>query len=232
MKRVCIIPARGGSKRIPRKNIRLFIDKPIIAFSIQSALSCGLFDEVMVSTDDIEIAKVAAEYGAKVPFFRTETNASDTATTVDVLVEVIQQYAKDGVDFAEICCLYPCAPFVSAEALSNAHQLFSETDVDSLVSVVKYSNPIERALQIKDDRLVFKKPEMAMVRSQDIPVFYYDAGQLYWIKTAAIMEEKRIYTDNTIAFEISELCAHDIDNEVDWQLAELKYKIGNRINHV
>ena len=150
MSSIAIIPARGGSKRIPRKNIRDFFGKPIIAYSIEAALASGIFDEVMVSTDDEEIAKVAQEYGAKVPFFRSEENSGDMAMTVPVLIEVLQEYEKIGRVYNYLCCIYPCAPFVTAGRLKEGMELLRSSGADSVLPVVRFSYPPQRCLVIRD----------------------------------------------------------------------------------
>ena len=159
MSSLAIITARGGSKRIPRKNIKDFLGKPIIAYSIEAALGSGVFDEVMVSTDDKEIATIAEKFGAKVPFFRSEATSNDTATTNDVLMEVINEYEKRGKKFDYCACIYPTAPFVTSEKLKKANEMILSNKVDTLIPVVSFSYPPKRALVIRDERLVFKYPE-------------------------------------------------------------------------
>lgn len=225
MKNLAIIPARGGSKRIPGKNIKAFLGKPIIAYSIEAALKSGLFDEVMVSTDDETIAEMAKKYGAKVPFLRSPKNADDFATTADVLVEVIDEYKRIDKHFAMACCLYPTAPFVTPLQLQNAHSRMIDEELDSIYPVVPFSYPIQRALRINDGRLGFINPEFANSRSQDLQKAFMDAGQFYFFKVDAFLKSKSLLLAKTGAMIISELAAQDIDNEVDWQLAEMKYKL-------
>ncbi|UUV21277.1 pseudaminic acid cytidylyltransferase [Paenimyroides aestuarii] len=222
---LCIIPARGGSKRIPRKNIKDFLGKPIIAYSIEVALDSGLFSEVMVSTDDEEIAEVAKKYGAKVPFMRTEKTADDFATTMDVLVEVVDKYKKEGKYFKNVCCIYATSPLVSPEILKKSFDVYNEKKFDSLFSVIKYSFPIQRSLSVNDDKITFNYPENANKRSQDLNDSFHDAGQFYWMKENLICKGAVLVTKNTGAYEISELQGQDIDNELDWKLAELKYEL-------
>jgi pseudaminic acid cytidylyltransferase len=225
VKNLAIIPARGGSKRIPGKNIKAFLGKPIIAYSIEAALKSGLFDEVMVSTDDEAIAEMAKKYGAKVPFLRSPKNADDFATTAEVLVEVIDEYKRIAKYFAMACCLYPTAPFVTPLQLQNAHSRMIDEELDSIYPVVPFSYPIQRALRINDGRLGFINPEFATARSQDVPKAYMDAGQFYFFQVDAFLKSKSLLMPKTGAMIISELTAQDIDNEVDWQLAEMKYKL-------
>ncbi|MFC2187818.1 pseudaminic acid cytidylyltransferase [Fulvivirgaceae bacterium LMO-SS25] len=228
MKNLAIIPARGGSKRIPGKNIKAFLGKPIIAYSIEAALKSGLFDEVMVSTDDEAIAEMAKIYGAKVPFFRSPKNADDFATTAEVLVEVIDEYKRIDKHFAMACCLYPTAPFVTPLQLQNAHSRMIDEELDSIYPVVPFSYPIQRALRINDGRLGFVNPEFATARSQDLPKAYMDGGQFYFFQVDAFLKTKSLLMAKTGAMIISELAAQDIDNEVDWKLAEMKYKLINK----
>jgi N-acylneuraminate cytidylyltransferase len=231
MGNLCIIPARGGSKRIPRKNIKDFLGKPIIAYSIEAALKSNLFDEVMVSTDDEEIAKVAIQYGAKVPFIRSKKNADDFATTVDVLSEVLNEYKILGESFKNVCCIYPTAPFVTPEVLKEGYNKLITDNFDSIFSVLRFSFPIQRALKIEKGKVVMFYPEFMESRSQDLEPSFHDAGQFYWFKSTLVKEQKKLWTNNTGEIEINELSAQDIDNKADWKLAELKYKFNlNLIN--
>jgi len=223
MKVLAIITARGGSKRIPRKNIKEFCGKPIMAYSIESALGSGAFDEVMVSTEDKEIAEISKHYGAKVPFFRSEKTASDFATTTDVLLEVIEEYEKRGERFDIACCIYPTAPFITAERLKQSVEELKKSDADTLIPVVRFSYPPQRALVIEDGHLVFKYPENLITRSQDLEKQYHDAGQFYVFRTEAFKSNKNIMLGNIIPMELDEMEVQDIDTEEDWKLAELKY---------
>lgn len=226
MYKLCIIPARGGSKRIPRKNIKEFLGKPIIAYSIEAALQSNLFDEVMVSTDDNEIAEIAKKYGAKVPFLRSEENANDYATTVDVINEVLQQYKKISKSFKAACCIYPTAPFVSENKLKEAFDLLEINNYDCVFPVMEFSFPIQRALK-KDsnNKMELFQPEHLNSRSQDLEKAYHDSGQFYWFKTKEILEKGKLWTDNTGVIVIKESEGQDIDTLEDWKLAEIKYKL-------
>ena len=225
MKSLCIIPARGGSKRIPRKNIKPFMGKPIIAYSIEAALASGLFDEVMVSTDDEEMARVARQHGAKVPCMRSSETANDYATTVDVLTEVIRTYEQRGCSFHTICCLYATAPFVTAERLREASAQLSDT-IDACFTMVEYSYPIQRSLRVNKEGLVeMTYPEHLKSRSQDLEKIYHDAGQFYFVKTDALLTEKTVWCKRTAPLVLPELEVQDLDTETDWQLAEMKYKL-------
>lgn len=225
MSNLAIIPARGGSKRIPKKNIKEFLGKPIIAYSIEAAIQSGLFDEVMVSTDDTEIAKIAIQYGATVPFMRSDKTANDFATTFDVIQEVLQEYELLNKKFEFTCCIYACAPFVTNEKLINTFQVLQENKFDSVFPIMPYGFPIQRALRKEEDKVSFFYPQFSLSRSQDLEKSYHDAGQFYWMNTAECMEKKQILTKNSGSIVLSELEGQDIDNEVDWKLAELKYEL-------
>ena len=225
MSSLCIIPARGGSKRIPRKNIKPFMGKPIIAYSIDAALRSGVFDEVMVSTDDEEIAGVARQYGASVPFFRSAETANDYATTVDVLLEVIETYKQQGKVFDTICCLYSTAPFVTSDRLKEAYAKISD-NVDACFTMVEYSYPVQRSLQINEiGRVEMRHPEHLKSRTQDLEKVYHDAGQFYFVKTKTLIDEKTVWCKKTAPLVLSELEVQDLDTLTDWQLAEMKYEL-------
>jgi N-acylneuraminate cytidylyltransferase len=226
MKTVCIIPARGGSKRIPKKNIKTFSGQPIIAYSIENALNSNLFDEVMVSTDDPEVAEIAQKYGANVPFMRSAKTADDYAPTIDVVKEVIDSYSKLGKHFNYACCLYPCAPFVTVELLKKGFELMESEKFDSVFPVVAFAYPIQRALKVaKGSKVEMFNPEHILTRSQDLEKAFHDSGQFYWMNCATILQKNQIITDNSGVIEVSELNSHDIDSPTDWKLAELKYAL-------
>lgn len=226
MSSVAIITARGGSKRIPKKNIKDFCGKPIIAYSIEAALQSELFDEVMVSTDDEDIAEVAQQYGAKVPFMRSEKNSDDFATTDDVLKEVLREYEKQGLYFDMMCCIYPTAPFVTSQKLKDAYKRFVTSGVDMLQPVVAFSFPPQRAFIITGGTLNYKHPECALMRSQDLEKMYHDAGQFYIYRVESFLD-KIVQGKNIdmLPFEIDELEVQDIDNITDWKLAEIKFRV-------
>ena len=225
MSNLCIIPARGGSKRIPKKNIKSFLGKPIIAYSIEAAIQSKLFTEIMVSTDCQETAEIALRYGAKVPFLRSKKNSNDFATTYDVIKEVIDEYKKDGVKFENICCIYACAPFVTANNLKHAYQELINKQVDTIFPIIEYSFPIQRAVKIHNEKIELFNIDHLNTRSQDLEKSYHDAGQFYWMKSEKILKKGRIITDNCSSIIITELEGQDIDNELDWELAELKFKL-------
>ncbi len=223
---VAIITARGGSKRIPRKNIKEFMGKPMIAYAIGAALDSEMFDEVMVSTDDDEIAATAVKYGAQVPFMRSEKTANDFATTSDVLNEVVEMYRKQGKTFDTICCLYPCVPFLTGNILRQAYDKFSRTDCESLTPVVKFSYPIQRAFRVNENGyLEYREPENARTRSQDLEPMYHDVGMFYFMKNS-VFDGGR---NRTAFFEMDESCIQDIDTPEDWKMAELKYKVMHNV---
>ncbi|MFH4969238.1 pseudaminic acid cytidylyltransferase [Gaetbulibacter sp. M240] len=226
MRRVAIIPARGGSKRIPRKNIKSFCGKPILAYSIEAALKSNLFNEVMVSTDDPEIADVAKNLGAKVPFLRSVKSSNDYATTFDVLEEVLSSYSKQNICFNQGCCIYPTAPFTTPAKLIKFFNYLDVSNFDCVFPVVKYSYPIQRALKLDEsNKMSMVSPENIVARSQDLSNSYHDAGQFYCFKIDKLLEAKSLWTENTGAFEIKEMEVQDIDNIEDWEIAEFKYKL-------
>ena len=224
-KKIAIITARGGSKRIPRKNIKEFCGKPILAYSIQAAADSGIFDTVMVSTDDEEIAEIARQYGAEVPFYRSAETANDFATTNDVLLEVLAEYEKRGQQFDMAVCIYPTAPFVTAEKIKCAVEQLSESDADTLIPVVAFSYPPQRAMIVEEGRLVFEYPQYLDSRSQDLTPHYHDVGQFYVFRTAAFQENRKLMVGNILPMVVSELEVQDIDNQTDWEIAEMKYRL-------
>lgn len=228
MKNLAIIPARGGSKRIPRKNIKDFLGKPIITYSIEVALTSGLFDEVMVSTDDEEIAAIAKQYGAKVPFMRSHENADDFATLADVLIEVLRQYQVTHKSFENICCILPTAPLTNASQIRNAFKKLTDENLDSVLPVVEFSYPILRALELDtNNKLKMIWPKYLNSRSQDLKPAYHDSGSFYWVKSNSLIEQETLFCNNGSAIVLPETEIQDIDNETDWKLAELKYKLLN-----
>lgn len=225
MTSIAIITARGGSKRIPHKNIKMFCGKPIIAYSIEAALASGIFCEVMVSTDSDEIAEIARKYGAKVPFLRSELTSNDYATTNDVLSEVLDEYEARGIGFDVMFCIYPTAPFITPDKLKNALAELEQTNADSVLPVVPYSFPPQRGMIIKDGRLGYQHPDYKLSRSQDLEPVYHDCGQFYACKVDAFRKCKSIVTDNTVALVLPENEVQDIDTCMDWQIAEMKYQL-------
>ena len=223
---IAIIPARGGSKRIPRKNIKNFLGKPIIAYSIEAALKSKLFNEVMVSTDDEEIAEISKSYGAKVPFLRSKENSDDFATTTDVVLEVLDQYKLRNREFKYACCIYPTAPLIKFQKLRDGFNKLKSENLNAVFPVVTFSYPIWRGLKLtKEGKCVMMWPENLNQRSQDLEKTYHDAGQWYWININKFKSDQKIFSDNTSCIILSETEVQDIDNLTDWKLAELKYAL-------
>lgn len=230
MGRLAIIPARGGSKRIPRKNIRNFLGKPIIAYSIAAALDSNLFDQIMVSTDDEEIAEISLKLGAQVPFKRCQKNADDFATTFDVLREVIDQYKiQFNQQYEYACCIYPTAPLIQIEKLQEGFDLLVSKNYDSVFPVASFGYPVWRGLEIINDRVFSIWPEYKNARSQDLKKVYHDAGQWYWFRPGRITNT--LFTDNSSCVVLDDLYVQDIDTLVDWSFAELKYKALHNFNY-
>lgn len=225
IKNVAIITARGGSKRIPRKNIKDFLGKPIIAYSIFAAIESGCFEEVMVSTDDHEIADVARNFGAEIPFLRSDETSNDFATTADVLFEVLNDYNRMGKSFDYACCIYPTAPFVTPEKLKQGNELLLNTGSESVFPVARFGYPIQRAVQIENNHLSMIWPEHMNSRSQDLQPAYHDTGQFYWFAVAPFMRSKKLFTDHSAPIIVPETEVQDIDNEDDWKIAEMKYRL-------
>ncbi len=225
MSSIAIITARGGSKRIPGKNIREFCGKPILAYSIEAAIGSGVFDEVMVSTDSEEISAAAKKYGAKVPFLRSAKTSDDFATTAEVLKEVIEAYERRGRQFELLCCLYPTAPFVTAEKLREAAQTMNRQAADSLIPVVRFSFPPQRAFRICEDKVTYQFPEHATTRSQDLEPLYHDCGQFYMCRVALFQKHGSLLAGKCVPYFMPEEEVQDIDCMSDWIQAELKYKL-------
>ena len=224
MSRVAIITARGGSKRIPKKNIKDFCGKPILAYSIEAAIKSNLFDEVMVSTDSQEIAKIAKDYGAQIPFMRSRETSNDYAITMDVLKECIAKYSEIGKEFDTVCCIYPTAPFITSQKLKEAIEIFDLKDADCVSPVVQFSFPPQRSFVIENDKLVYKWPENYAKRSQDLEKMYHDVGQFYVYKTEAI-KNKSIHEMSNYPIIVPESQVQDIDTMEDWKLAEIKFRL-------
>ncbi|WP_035779075.1 pseudaminic acid cytidylyltransferase [Butyrivibrio sp. MC2013] len=221
MSAIAIITARGGSKRIPHKNIRSFLGKPIINYSIEAALESGVFDEVMVSTDSKEIADIAKMAGASVPFLRSEKTSSDYATTAEVLNEVLLNYKSLGKKFDFMCCIYPTAPFVTADKLKKAMLEMIANKADSVMPVVQFSYPPQRGYVLRDGRIYYQHPEYATTRSQDLEPIYHDAGQFYFYRLYDCIKWNG---SSYVPIIVPETEVQDIDNMSDWEIAELKYQ--------
>lgn len=226
MSALAIILARSGSKRIPGKNLRPFLGHPVIHYPVKAALESGCFDEVMVSTDDDQIAAAARAAGAVTPFKRSAENASDQATTTDALLEVIAQYRAAGREFEYICGMYASAPLITVDHLRAGWEIIqNDPAAQTVMPVIRYGYPVHRAFVIQQGRLQLMMPEHGFTRSQDLPIAYHDAGQWYWMRVADFERGRKVFADRCLPVELSELEVQDIDNEVDWKLAELKARI-------
>ncbi len=222
MNNLAIIPARGGSKRIPQKNIRDFLGKPIIAYSIETAIRSGLFSEVMVSTDDEKIASIAEKFGAKIPFLRSQENANDFAGLAEVVDEVLLEYKKRNIIHQYVCCILPTAPLLAETNLKLGLEKIQSGDYYSVRPIVPFTYPIQKAFKYNEGHIEILQPKFAKIRSQDLTPTYHDAGQFYWFYfNKGLIPEKRG------AIIISNKDAQDIDNYDDWKIAELKYKLNH-----
>lgn len=224
MKTIAIIPARGGSKRIPRKNIKIFIDKPIIAYSIEAALKSNIFDEVIVSTDDEEIAAVSREHGAETPFFRPASLADDHATTDDVIRHAITWLRDHNHAVEYLCCIYATAPFICPEYIIEGHQKLINSDKHYAFSITRYPFPIQRALRMDaNGKLETFFQHYTSTRSQDLEEAYHDAGQFYWGRAESFLAGEEVYSPQAIPIILPRFMVQDIDTEEDWLQAELMY---------
>ncbi|MCL2254797.1 MAG: pseudaminic acid cytidylyltransferase [Lachnospiraceae bacterium] len=221
-KSIAIITARGGSKRIPKKNIKDFCGRPMIYYAIDTALKAGVFNHVMVSTDDAEIAEIAKSFGAEVPFMRSLVTSGDLATTDDVLTEVLKEYQIRGEMFDSFCCIYPTCPLLKAERLREAMAMLSECD--GVIPVVRFSYPPQRGIYVAEGRIERIYPEHYKTRSQDLKPIYHDSGQFYALRADAFLAAGTLNVPNLKAMILSEMEVQDIDTEADWELAELKFK--------
>lgn len=223
--KLAIIPARGGSKRIPRKNIKDFQGMPIIGYAILAACDAG-FDDVMVSTDDAEIANVARQFGASVPFMRSSANSGDHIGTVPVLLEVLECYSKKyKVSFSDICCIYPCNPFLTTKKLQHGLDRHIKSKAESTFPVVRYSYPPQRGLMFFNTEFQMIWPENYHARSQDLQAIYHDTGQFYWLNVEALSKQKKLFMAKSTPLIYPETEVQDIDTLEDWTLAEVKYQL-------
>lgn len=229
MKNLALITARGGSKRILKKNIKNFNGKPIIYYSINTAINSKIFDYVMVSTDDKEIAKISKKFGAKVPFYRSKKNSDDYSTTSDVINEVLNELKKINLEFDNVCCMYPTAPFITDEILSLSAKILEKEDVDSITPITKFSFPIWRGFKLNSNNSIeYLWPENELKRSQDLPAVYHDVGQFYFLKISSFLDQKKLIMKKNKAVILSEDKVQDIDTIEDWKIAELKYELINK----
>lgn len=223
--RVAVIPARGGSKRIPRKNIKAFCGKPMIAWSIEAAAASGCFDAVVVSTDDAEIAEVAKSYGASVPFVRPPELSDDHTGTIPVIAHAVQRFVAAGQRPDAVCCLYATAPFVTADDIRTGLQVMEEEGVDYAFSVTSYAFPIQRAIRFsKHGRVEMFQPEHFNTRSQDLEEAYHDAGQFYWGRASAWLAGTPLFGMGSAPVVLPRHRVQDIDTAEDWLRAEWMFK--------
>ena len=223
---VAIIPARGGSKRIPGKNIKEFCGLPIISYSIKAALESGIFDKVVVSTDDKNIAEISKELGAEVPFVRPDDISDDYATTVDVVCHSIEFMKENGLEVDYVCCIYATAPFINCKDIIEGYRLISTQKLDFVFPVTSFPFPIQRAIKIGvDDRVEMFDPDKMLVRSQDLEEAYHDAGQFYWGTEAAYLDKKPFFSNRSKAIIIQRYRVQDIDTQEDWVRAEAMFKV-------
>lgn len=223
---IAIIPARGGSKRIPQKNIKDFSGKPMLSYAINACKDAGIFSTIMVSTDTEKIADIARKYGAEIPFLRSAKTSNDTAITYDVLEEVITMYRQIvRKEYSAVCCVYPCVPLLSGKTLKDAYDRFVTSGTDALIPVCKFPVPVEWAMKIENGLLVPNDRKAILIRSQDLSPQYFDAGMFYFIKTSALLKYKTLTPVNTMGYIMNEKEIQDIDTPDDWTMAEMKYKV-------
>jgi pseudaminic acid cytidylyltransferase len=231
--KVAIIPARGGSKRIPKKNIRLFAERPMISHSIRAAQESGVFDHVIVSTDDDEIAKIALSWGAEVPFIRPPEFSGDHVTTVDAISHAVKWLVDHGYPVEYACCIYATAPLVHSRDIAGALSLVAEDRWDYVFSATTFAYPILRAIQLgEDDAVKMFFPEHVHTRSQDLPEAWHDAGQFYWGRTEAWLNRVPIIGATSTIFPIPRWRVQDIDSLDDWEYAELLYRVSTESQRV
>lgn len=224
MRKIAIIPARGGSKRIPRKNIKPFFGKPVIAYAIELALKSKLFDRVIVSTDDDEIADIARSFGAGVPFMRSTKNATDTASTFDVLKEVLEWYKQKGEEYEIGCCIYPVSPLIKLQSLKESLTKLVSGDYDSVIPIARFSHPIQRAMLINNKgEIAINNFEDFKKNTQELEVFYHDTGQFYWFDTKKCLIKNKLLDNNSTSYILDNDEYQDVDNLEDWQYLELKF---------
>ena len=222
---ICVIPARGGSKRIPRKNIKDFLGKPIIAYSIEAAIKSNCFDEVIVSTDNKEIAELGIKYGAQAPFVRPDEISDDFSSTLVVVKHAIEQQSIES-NIENVCCLYATAPFINAKTINDSYEEFIKSNACYCLGITSFPFPIQRAIKVSSkNRLAMFNKKSIQIRSQDLETAYHDAGQFCWGKASAFKNELSIYSDLTIPFILPRHLTQDIDTMEDWVRAETMFKL-------
>ncbi len=220
---VAVLHARGGSKRIPQKNIKLFFGKPLIYYPLQAALNCKIFDRVVISTDSEEIAEISKAHGAEVPYLRPKALADDFTPTEDVLKFDIQQLLKEG-NVTYVCCIYATAVFLKSHYLKKGYETISHNNIITAFSVTTFPFPIFRALKVNEkNQLEMLWPEHRLTRSQDLPEAYHDAGQFYWVNTKRFLENPVLYSDDAMPVILPRYLVQDIDTIEDWKRAEFMY---------
>lgn len=222
---VAIIPARGGSKRIPNKNIKPFAGKPIIKYSIDAAVKSKLFEKLIVSTDSENIAEIARDEGAEVPFMRPADISDDFSPTADVLHHALTWLNNHGTQVKHACCIYATAPFVRSEDIIKGYKLIKENQASSAFSVTTFAFPIFRSLKINEKgHLEMFWPEHELTRSNDLPEAYHDAGQFYWLDSQKFLESKKLYSADALPVVLPRYLVQDIDTPEDWETAERMYR--------
>jgi N-acylneuraminate cytidylyltransferase len=225
--RVALIPARGGSKRIPRKNIKVFAGKPMLAWSIQAALTSELFDQVIVSTDDDEIANEAKAQGAQVPFIRPSDLSDDYTGSTAVIAHAIRWLQTQGLSPELVCCIYATAPFIRSEDLKRSLEALTETKSDYAFAITSYAFPIQRAIKLNEQgRIEMFQPENFNTRSQDLDEAYHDAGQFYWGRAQAWLTDKPMFSKDSVPIILPRSRVQDIDTLEDWERAEQMFKVN------
>jgi N-acylneuraminate cytidylyltransferase len=223
--KIAVIPARGGSKRIPRKNIRPFLGKPIIAYSIEAAISCGLFDKVIVSTDDDEIANIAKSFGAETPFMRPKELADDFTGTNEIVKHAIQWFGQHGQSVGYACCIYATAPFIQVCFLKEGYEKLIALGKSFAFSVTTFPFPVQRAIRIRADGGIEPLDAQAIKkRSQDLEETFHDAGQFYWGTANAFLKGEELFSPNAAPIVVPRHLVQDIDSMEDWTMAELMYR--------
>ena len=228
--KIAVIPARGGSKRIPRKNVREFCGRPMIAWAISIAKACSLFDRIIVSTDDNEISELARSWGAETPFVRPADLADDLTPTVPVVAHAVKSCLDSGWVADYVCCIYPCVPFLQMSDLTGALHLAQAQNADFVYPVTEYAHPIQRAMRLlPSNKMQFLRPEYEMTRTQDLERAYHDAGQFYWGKASAWLAHKKMHTDG-LGMPIPNWRVVDIDSLDDWKRAEYIFQAMNSVS--
>mgnify|MGYP000096530266 CR=1 FL=1 len=229
MSRVAVIPARGGSKRIPGKNIKEFFGQPLIAWSIKAAQQSRLFDSIFVSTDSEDIAVIANEWGAETPFRRPPSLADDFTGVEAVFLHALRYLKDTGENMQYACCLQPTAPLLTGQTISECFELMKAKRAPVAMTVTSFAYPVWRALTLTKGRLEFQWPKYQMSRSQDLPELLHDAGQCYWVDVPRFLEDPRFFNENAVGYRVERWQAQDIDTEEDWRMIEMMFKAREQI---